>query len=65
MLLVVKKYPGVETATHSIDFAKGDEAAYERFASKIKDMDIGVLGTSILLPGRQFLTVIITSEQCW
>ena len=34
----------VSTATHSIDFAKADDVAYDKFAVAVKGLDIGVLG---------------------
>jgi len=37
----------VTTATHSIDFAKADEAAYEAFAGTCRGRDIGVLVNNV------------------
>lgn len=42
--IVEKKYPGVSTATHSIDFSQNDEAAYRNLAAAFDGLDIGVLG---------------------
>ncbi|KAF5386193.1 hypothetical protein D9615_002289 [Tricholomella constricta] len=44
---IAKKYPGVSTETHSIDFAKGDEAAYQGLAMVLNDRDIGVLVNNV------------------
>lgn len=43
-ILSEKIYPRVSTATHSIDFAKANEAAYETLAGALNGKEIGVLG---------------------
>ncbi|KAG5645417.1 hypothetical protein DXG03_006241 [Asterophora parasitica] len=44
---IANKHPGVSTETHSIDFATGDEAAYESLTAALKDRDIGVLVNNV------------------
>jgi len=34
----------VSTATHSIDFAQADDVAYDKFATAVNGLDVGVLG---------------------
>lgn len=45
-ILSENMYPEISTATHSIDFAKANEAAYEVLAGTLNGKDIGVLGKS-------------------
>ncbi|KAF9460745.1 3-ketoacyl-CoA reductase [Collybia nuda] len=51
---IEKIYPGVLTATHSIDFAKNNGNAYESLAKELTGKDIGILvnnvGKSHLMP---------------
>lgn len=44
---IVKKYPGVSADTHSIDFAQGDEGAYQSLTEALKERDIGVLVNNV------------------
>ncbi|GLB37365.1 putative component of the microsomal membrane bound fatty acid elongation system, which produces the 26-carbon very long-chain fatty acids (VLCFA) from palmitate [Lyophyllum shimeji] len=44
---ITKKYPGVSTETHSIDFSKNDEAAYQDLTSILNSRDIGVLVNNV------------------
>ncbi|KAG6884998.1 hypothetical protein C0993_006649 [Termitomyces sp. T159_Od127] len=44
---IAKKYPGVSTELHSIDFAKNDEVAYKHLSAVLNDRDIGVLVNNV------------------
>ncbi|KAF7307155.1 Very-long-chain 3-oxoacyl-CoA reductase [Mycena indigotica] len=44
---IESKYPGTQTAIHTIDFAKADEAAYEAFARQVAALDVGVLVNNV------------------
>ncbi|KAF8070405.1 3-ketoacyl-CoA reductase [Lyophyllum atratum] len=44
---IAKKYPGVSTETHTIDFSKNDEAAYQSLTAALHDRDIGVLVNNV------------------
>ncbi|RDB24900.1 Very-long-chain 3-oxoacyl-CoA reductase [Hypsizygus marmoreus] len=44
---IATKYPGVSTATHSINFAKADEHAYQSLSTVLNRLDVGVLVNNV------------------
>ncbi|KAG6837808.1 hypothetical protein H0H93_016176 [Arthromyces matolae] len=42
-----RKHPGVSTEYHSIDFSKGDDAAYQALFDVLSDRDVGVLVNNV------------------
>ncbi|KAF8893897.1 3-ketoacyl-CoA reductase [Infundibulicybe gibba] len=44
---IENKYPGAQTQTHSIDFSKNDEVAYNKLTKAFEGLDIGVLVNNV------------------